>query len=151
MTFPEMFERSESSRQLLLDAAEKMDSDSFVRRRPGIFSVRDLLAHLMDAEDFWIGSVVLGEKRLKFDPERYPDIKTLRAEWDTIRRRTRKLFANLSEEKLRETRSVRLDEDVTLELPRILWRFLTHEIHHVGQACMLIHEQGFEPPTIGIL
>lgn len=151
MTLQEMFERSESSRRQILDAAGKMDTASFVARRPGVFSVRDLLAHLMDAEDFWIGSVVLGGKHLKFAPESYPDVSTLRVDWDRIRERTGKVFASLTEELLRQTRTVPVEAGVTLEVDRILWHFLTHEIHHRGQVCMLMREKGIVPPAVDLL
>ena len=151
MTLEEMFEHAESARLMLLAAAEKMDAASFVERRPGVFSVRDLLAHLMDAEDYWIGSVVLGGKHLKFAPERYCDVKALRVDWEKTRERTRTVFATLSEELLGQTRTAPHETDVTLEVDRILWHLLTHEIHHGGQVCMLMREHGFEPPVVDLL
>jgi uncharacterized damage-inducible protein DinB len=151
MTLQEMFERAESSRQQILDAADKMDAASFVERRPGVFSVRDLLAHLMDAEDFWIGSVVLGGEHLKFTPERYSDVKALKTDWDKVRERTRTVFATLSQELLGQTRSARGETGVTFEVDRILWHFLAHEIHHRAQVCMLMREHGFEPPVVDLL
>jgi len=150
MTLQEMFERVESSRLQILDAAGTMDTASFSERRPGVFSVRDLLAHLMDAEDFWIGSVVLGGKHLKFEPERYPDLSSLKADWDKIRDRTGRVFATLTDELLRQIRTVPGEAGTTFEVDRILWRFLAHEIHHGGQICMLMREKGFEPPVLDL-
>ena len=151
MTLEDMFEHAESSRRQILDAAGKMDAASFVARDPGVFSVRDLLVHLMDTEDFWIGSVVLAEKQRKFTPEKYADTETLRTDWDKVRERTRKLFATLPAELLLQTRAVPGEPGETFRVERILWHFLTHEIHHRGQACMLMRKNGFEPPVVDLL
>jgi uncharacterized damage-inducible protein DinB len=59
------------------------------------------------------------------------------------------LFASLTEELLRQTRNVPGDAGVTL-VDRVLWHFLTHEIHHRGQVCMLMREKGFEPPVVDL-
>ena len=151
MTLEDMFKHAESSRRKILDAAGKMDAASFVARTPGVFSVRDLLVHLMDTEDFWIGSVVLAQKQRKFTPEKYKDAGTLRADWDKVRERTRKLFATLPAELLRQTRTVPGEAAETFEVEKILWHFLTHETHHRGQVCMLMRENGFEPPVVDLL
>ncbi len=151
MTLQEMFEHSESLRQRLLAAAEKMDAASFIERKPGMFSVRDLLVHLMDAEDYWIGSVVLAGRHRKFTPEKYSDAKDVRQDWDEVRRRTRTVFATLSDELLGCSRSVHRDTEETLDVDRILWHFLTHEFHHRGQVCMLMKERGYQPPAVDLL
>ncbi len=151
MTLQEMFEHAESSRCQVLAAAEKMDTVSFVERRQGLFSVRDLLAHLMDAEDYWIGSVVLSGRHRKFAPETYSDVKPLKADWDEVRERTRTLFATLSAELLGQTRTVRRETETAFLVDKILWHFLTHESHHLGQVCMLMRERGFAPPVVDLL
>jgi uncharacterized damage-inducible protein DinB len=132
-------------------AAEEMDAADFLKRKPGAFSVRDLLVHLMDAEDYWVGSVILGGGHHKFTPEKYGDPQTLRADWDEVRDRTGKMFATLSEEMLGETRTVQWENEVTFDVNRALWHLLLHQIHHFGQACMLIREYGYEPPVVDLL
>jgi uncharacterized damage-inducible protein DinB len=146
-----MFEHAESSRRRILAAAEKMDAATFAARQPGMFSVRDVLAHLMDCEDFWVGSVTLGEKQRKFTPEKYSDATALGADWEEVRERTRRLFATLTVELLRQARTVPGEGGETFRVETILWHFLTHEIHHRGQACMLMRERGFEPPDVDLL
>jgi uncharacterized damage-inducible protein DinB len=151
MTLQEMFEHVESSRQRVLTAAQKMDTASFLKRKPGAFSVRDLLVHLMDAEDYWIGSVILAGKHQKFTPEKYADLNTLRADWEKIRERTKTVFATLSSEMLGEPRTVQWETEVTFDVDKALWHLLTHEIHHRGQICMLMREYGVEPPIADLL
>jgi uncharacterized damage-inducible protein DinB len=151
MTLQEMFEHAEWSRCQVLAAAEKMDAVSFVERKQGMFSVRDLLAHLMDAEDYWIGSVVLTGRHRKFAPEKYSDAKSLKADWDEVRQRTTVLFATLSAELLGQTRTLRRETETAFLVDKVLWHFLIHEFHHLGQVCMLMRERGLEPPVVDLL
>ncbi|MBN1504373.1 MAG: DinB family protein [Candidatus Eisenbacteria bacterium] len=151
MTIKEMFEHAESSRRRILAVAEKMDGASFVARKPGLPSVRDLLVHMMDAEDYWMGSVVLGEKHRKYTPEKYSAVEALEADWNGIRERTRRFLSAASAETLRETRAVPGDAGGVIEVETILWHFLTHEIHHRGQVCILMRENGVVPPVVDLL
>jgi uncharacterized damage-inducible protein DinB len=151
MTVQKMFEHIETSRQRVLEAAGKVPPEDFLRRKPGMYSIRDLLVHLMDAEDYWVGTVVLGGKHRKFTPEKYQDVKSLNADWKKMGGRTSELVARLSEEMLRETRTVRWERDATFDVDTALWYLFTHEIHHRGQICMLLRELGHEPPEVSLL
>jgi uncharacterized damage-inducible protein DinB len=151
MTAQKMFEHIETSRQRVLEAARSVSPEDFLRRKPGMYSIRDLLVHLMDAEDYWVGTVILGGKHGKFTPEKYEDVESLHADWKKMEGRTSELLARLSDKMLRETRTVRWEEEVTFEVDTALWYLFTHEIHHRGQICMLLRELGHEPPEVGLL
>lgn len=146
-----IFEHVESSREKLLGAAGKIDGESFLSREKGTSSIRDLLVHIMDTEDYWVGSVIMGERRQKFSPEKYENALGLKEDWDKIRQRTRNLFTNLSEQLLAEKRTVEWDRDSTVDVESILWHLIVHDLHHTGQICLLIRETGHEPPEVDML
>ncbi|UCF77860.1 MAG: hypothetical protein JSW03_07025, partial [Candidatus Eiseniibacteriota bacterium] len=68
-----MFELLQRWAEKLFPVLEKIDTESFTHREKGAGSVRDVLAHIMDAEDYWLGSVIMGQKRRRFSPEKYED------------------------------------------------------------------------------
>jgi len=146
-----LFGHIENARRLLLDAAQKLDKESFLGRSKGASSIRDLFVHLMDAEDFWIGSVILGEKRQKFVPEKYEDVRTLSGNWTGIHLRTKKLVSDISAGHVSLQMSVPWEKDTTLDVGSILLHVAAHEIHHDGEICLLMRQRGHEPPYLDLL
>lgn len=152
----ELFEHVENSRDILLDATQKLDEKSFLDRQKGMSSIRDLLVHLMDAEDYWIGSVILGEKRQKFLPDKYEDVANLKANWEIIRGRTRKLVSDMSTELLSGQVTVQWEvarereEARRVDIGTVLLHLLTHELRHHGQVCLLMRQEGCEPPCLDL-
>ncbi|KPJ61260.1 MAG: hypothetical protein AMJ46_02895 [Latescibacteria bacterium DG_63] len=146
-----MFRHAESSRKKLLRAAKSIDKESFLSRRKGLSSIRDLQVHLMDTEDYWVGSVIMGERRRKFSPEKYEDAASLEQDWNSIRQRTRDFLSALSEQVLSDKRTVEWDRKLTFEVDEVLWQLLTHELHHNGQICLLMRETGHQAPELDIL
>ncbi len=146
-----MFEHAESSREKLLQAAKEIATDGFLSKEKGKSSVRDLLVHLMDTEDYWVGSVVLGERRCKFEPEKYQNAAGLKEDWDKIRERTKDYLSTLSERRLAEKRTVSWDRELTFDVETILWQLITHELHHGGQICLLLRQGGYQPPELDII
>ncbi|MCX5801468.1 MAG: DinB family protein [Candidatus Eisenbacteria bacterium] len=151
MTIQEPFEHIENARILLLQAAQEVDRECFLNRQKGMSSIRDLLVHLMDAEDYWIGSVVCGEKRQKFLPEKYEDVAALQANWDRIHGRTQKLVSDIASGLLSEQTTVRWEGERVLDLGTVFLHVFTHELHHRGQICLLMRQQGYEPPYVDLL
>jgi uncharacterized damage-inducible protein DinB len=151
MAIQELFEHIENSRKLVLEAAEKLDRESFLSRQKGMSSIRDLLVHLMDSEDYWVGSVIRGEKREKFLPDKYEDVAALKAHWDGIHERTKKLLSDVSEGRVSEKTSVQWEGKTTLDVGTVLLHLFTHELYHCGQICLLMREQGHEPPYMDLL
>ncbi|MFH0777966.1 MAG: DinB family protein [Candidatus Eisenbacteria bacterium] len=144
-------EHLEASRAKLLDAVGGLGRETFLARRPGGASVRDLLVHLMEAEDYWVTSVILGRKRDKFLPGNYEDVAALRSAWEEVHGRTRGLFAGLTRDLLAEARTVVWDEERTFGVGTILWHFFLHESHHRGQICMMMRDGGHTPPELDVL
>ena len=146
-----LFEHIENSRKIVLDTAQSLDRESFLSRQKGMSSIRDLLVHLMDAEDYWVGSVILKEKRQKFLPDKYENVPALRANWDTIHERTRKLVSDISSGRISEQATVQWEGDKTIDISTVLLHLFTHELHHRGQVCLLMRQQGCEPPDLDLL
>ncbi len=151
MTIQAVVEYVEKSRRNLLQAARMLSTEDFLRRKPGVFSVRDLLVHMMDAEDYWVGTVILGGRHQKFNPEKYENIGSVFADWEVVHERTRRLLDGISDARLNERITVRWDKPVTIDVRKALWQVLVHEIHHRGQICMLMREQGYDPPDVELL
>jgi uncharacterized damage-inducible protein DinB len=151
MAIQKLFEHVENSRKLVLESAANLDRESFLSRQKGMSSIRDLLVHLMDAEDYWVGSVILGEKRQKFQPEKYESASALRTNWDGIRKRTRSLLSDISEGRVSENTSVRREREATFDVGTVFLHLFAHELHHFGQICLLMRQEGHEPPYVDLL
>jgi uncharacterized damage-inducible protein DinB len=146
-----MFVYIEDSRGKLLQAAEKIDAETFLGRGKGTSSIRDFLVHLMDTEDYWVGSVIMGERRRKFEPDKYESAAGLKEDWDRIHERTKSYVSALSEQQLEEKKTVNWDGELTFDVETILWQLITHELHHGGQICLLLGQSGHRPPELDIL
>ncbi len=148
MTIQEIFSHLENSRRTVLDAVGRLDREEFMERQTGMTSVRDILAHLMDAEDYWVGSVIFEQKRQRFLPEKYESVSELRANWDKIYERTRRLVADISAGVVSDARSVTYGEGQLTDVSGVLIHVFAHEMFHLGQICLLIRQHGHEPPDL---
>lgn len=151
MTIPKMSRHIENVRRIVLDAAEKLDRESFLDRQKGMASIRDILVHLMDSEDYWAGTVIFQEKRQKFLPDKYENVPALRKNWDTIHERTRRLILDISGGAVSQERAVKYGEDKTADVATVLLHLFTHELLHLGQVCLLMRQHGYEPPDLDLL
>jgi len=100
----------------------------------GLRSVRDILVHLMDNEAGWVGHVVRGEPRRRFDPAAFDGLDSVLAEWEPLRAASVATILGLTEEARRDRRPLPWDAAKTVSVEEIVWHIVGHDQYHRGQA-----------------
>lgn len=153
MNIVDLFRLSERMRLKCIDALHEVSDARFVEPIPGLggHSLRDLLVHWIETEDYWVHTVV---RNRKITPYRTADYATVRAacrKWDEVRRETFKCIESLSEADLSGSRTVQLEystEEMTVDAA-FLWLY-THDAQTRGEFCARMLLLGFEEPDLEI-
>ena len=99
-------------------------------------SVRDTLVHLVSAQRGWLawwdgslsGNEAYGER---LNPADFPDLATLRREWEAVQARTEAFVAGLDEDDLARTYAETTPDGTPFQMP--LWQMLLHVANHGTQ------------------
>jgi len=148
-----LFDYSYWATQQLLTVASETSHELFVA--PGEFTYRGLRATLvlaLDVETSW-RQRLRGEPASVYDegidPERFPDVSTLRQAWEEDEAEMRAWLLDLSEDELSEV----VDLGPRDCFPR--WMFLTHIIthstHQRRDVALILERAGHSPPEIDYL
>jgi uncharacterized damage-inducible protein DinB len=100
----------------------------------GLRSIRDILAHLIDAESGWIGYVIERRPRVKADPASFGSLDQLLAAWVPQRESSLALILWLTPEARLERRPLPWDAAATASVEEIVWHVVAHEQYHRGQV-----------------
>jgi len=144
----EMYPYWERVRKTLIQAAHLIPRGKLEwRPAKGMYTIGDLLRHMVDTEEFWIQGVLLGTK---CDPDRkrrdFPTVVKILKDWERIHRKT---VAALSKMPIRSlSRKVRIQEDGQVPVGWLLWHVVEHEVHHRAQITTYLRLLGVEPPQI---
>jgi uncharacterized damage-inducible protein DinB len=136
------------ARDRLLDAVAELSPEQFTRDMGNSFgSVRDTVAHIIDAEQIWI-SRWHGEQPLGFQqPDRIPDVEAARNEWSTNEGRMRAFLEQLGRgdvERVFEYKDMRgnLRSDVFWQMVQ---HVVNHGSYHRGQVTTMLRQLGAKP------
>jgi uncharacterized damage-inducible protein DinB len=136
------------ARDRVLDAVAELSPKQFTRDMGNSFgSVRDTVAHIIDAEQIWIMRWH-GEQPLGFQqPDRIPDLAAARNEWSNNESRMRAFFTQLGPdgvERVIEYKDMRGN-------PRsdVFWQMVQHVVnhgsYHRGQVTTMMRQLGAKP------
>ena len=99
----------------------------------GLRSIRDILTHLVGAEQRWIHHVIAGKPQVRDRPEAFGDLKAIGSLWRPQRDATVALAGALTAEEWRSRRPLPWDSQQTAGVDEIFWHVVTHEQYHRGQ------------------
>jgi len=113
----------------------------------GLRSIRDILVHMVGAEQGWIHVVIAGKPRARPRPEAFGDLEAISTLWRPQRDATVALAGALTAEEWRSRRPLPSGWDVegyldpahpgdsqqTAGVDEIFWHVVTHEQYHRGQ------------------
>jgi uncharacterized damage-inducible protein DinB len=131
---------------LIADAFRSLPSDLVAVCRPhswegltaapgdGLRSVRDILVHLMDNETGWVGHVVRGEPRRRFDPAAFDGLDSILTEWEPLRATSVATILGLTGEARRSRRPLPWDAAKTVSVEEVVWHVVGHDQYHRGQV-----------------
>ncbi len=96
-------------------------------------SIRDIFAHLIGAEGFWIGHVIKGKPRLRTTARVFKDLDSILARWKSQREATLELLTGLTIKMRVSRRPIPWDPSGSATVEEIVWHVVTHEHYHRGQ------------------
>jgi uncharacterized damage-inducible protein DinB len=100
----------------------------------GMRSIRDILVHLMENEAGWVGSVIRGEQRRRFEPGAFGSLDAVMAEWQPLRAATAATILGLTGEERESRRPLPWDTSKTVSVDEIVWHVVAHDQYHRGQV-----------------
>ena len=131
---------------LITDAFRSLPADLVAVCRPhswhdltaapgeGLRSVRDILVHLMENEAGWIGHVIRGEPRRRFDPGAFGSLDAVIAEWQPLRAATADTIVGLTEAERHARRPLPWDASKSVSVEEVVWHVVAHDQYHRGQV-----------------
>jgi uncharacterized damage-inducible protein DinB len=153
MHVADMFELSEQMRRKCIDALREVSDERF--REPlknlGGRSLRDLVVHWIESEDYWINTVVCNRKITPYHCDDYATVRAACRKWDEVRKETFACIKALTEEDLKQHRTVRLQysvQDITVE--KAILYLCTHDAQTRGEFCVQMLLLGLEEPDLDI-
>jgi uncharacterized damage-inducible protein DinB len=114
-------------------------------------TIRQLVAHIMAAEERWIEIRLQNhELPVHYEARAADTVDKVFADWETIRSKTRVYFASIGEYGLQNT--------IALDLPRwnykgvltveeVFFHMFNHQIFHIGQISMALQHFQIDPPN----
>ncbi len=142
-----------SSRSVLLDYCDLLDAKDFIRENSsfGRGSIRNLLVHIANTYQYWIGKQAL-QRDIAFTP--YESISTVaetRALFETIDALLADFFQAFPEDHLR-TLHLQVNEKPVESSPfQLFTHVATHEFHHKGQVLSLSRHLGYIPVDTDVM
>jgi uncharacterized damage-inducible protein DinB len=139
-------------REPILVSLEKLTSEDLIRDMGiGKGSIRNILVHIMNAENYWI-SLLSNVEFEYLDAKDFLDVSSIRTAWCEIEGRTMDFIKNLQESDFLHVRNAHWKKDtMSFTVGKALIHMATHEIHHRGLIVGLIRQLGFEPPDVNML
>ena len=111
-------------------------------------SPRDVVAHTMETEIFWIHCALQGKPMIKFrEYEQYAAVDTVRRRWAEVAAETKEYLRSLTPEDIDAEKSVDIGGSNVVQFPlwQIIYHVITHEFHHKGQLMSAVRDLGYEP------
>lgn len=130
-------------------SAEELDRDLKV----GWKSIRNLLLHSIEAEEFWVQYGIQKGARPDFDFDRYADLESIRNLSEEVRSRTEAFIFGLTDGEMARSCEITFSSGTRVEftLSKAILHFITHDWHHRGQVLALTRQMGHTPPDLDLI
>ena len=147
-----LLDHNRACRQPILDAVKSLTSEEFTKELGvGNGSIRAILIHMINAEDYWI-SLLRGNDARKFNPKDFDKVDSIAKIWSEVEAVTKEFLENQTERTLQVVRSVKWDDImVYFMVAKALIHMATHKTHHRGLIIGLIRQLGYNPPNVNML
>jgi uncharacterized damage-inducible protein DinB len=153
MYFQQQYEFVKSSRKVLLDYCKTLSGKDFLIENStfGRGSVRNLLVHIGNTYEFWIGKHSL-DKKISFTE--YNSVKNAEEAEGFFFNIDLLLngFVNVYSEKGTIEIEINIDDKIIIATPlKLFTHVITHEFHHKGQILSLSRHLGYVPVDTDII
>jgi len=138
----------------ILDTAAKLTREQLLAPGGASFdSVRDTLAHTMDAQWLYLERWQGRSPRSRPEAATYPDLAAIRARWDAIEHDTQAFVAALDDARLAAVVEYTNVQGEPWAYP--LWQQMIHQVNHATQhrseAAVLLTRLGHSPGWLDLL
>lgn len=103
-------------------------------------SVRDQIAHLINADDVWFSELSGVDPFEPLPPANVDDRESIRAHWDRVEQKMRSYLAELRDDMLFHTPIEEPDEDEDLIVWQVLLHVVNHATDHRAQILRVLNE-----------
>lgn len=147
MSVKEMFSNWKQVRRNLIDAIRCIPEEKLEwRPMKGMNSFGDIVRHIAETEDFWIGKVIFGKRWKSRTKKSHPTLEIIIKDLEKVHLKTLKLLNELKVEMLNDKK--RIGRDGKVSVFWILWHVIEHEIHHRAQIFTYLRLLDLKPPKI---
>ena len=148
----EMFSYNARFADEVIKSLETIEIDRFVDEKICSWgSLRNLVMHLIEGEDYWINKVILAKPFTQYDFDEYSELSVIEKRWKEIDADILLFIETLTSEKLQQARKVSWDKEYDYPLDRILLHLYTHTVHTRGQIVAGIRALGGKIPYVHII
>ena len=143
-----LFEYNRWANGCTLDAAEKLDAESFTKDLRNSFpSVRDTLTHILNAEWAWLKRWKGESPTAWASPAEFPTVASLRKRFGEVDCEREALLRELKEENISQPFSYKDMKGVSYRLPMIctMQHLVNHGTYHRGQITTMLRQLGATP------
>ncbi len=136
----------------IIKSLKTIDREKFIETKVSAWgSMRNLVVHLIEAEDFWINKIIQGKDFQSYDFDDYTDIESIEELWKEVDGDIILYLNELTPEDLKTERRVKWDKEYVYPLEKIFQHLYTHTVHTRGQIVAGILELGGEIPYVDII
>lgn len=150
----QLFDYTEYANHLALDAAEKLTEEQLHQDvKISMRSIFGTLVHMAAAEWIWLERWQGNSPAGLWTEDTFPDLKALRAEWQTIETKRKAFLDGLTMDALHADLHYRnaKGEPHTLPLVAQMQHVVNHATLHRGQVVGMIRQLGIAPPAVDLL
>jgi uncharacterized damage-inducible protein DinB len=146
------YEMLKDSRKALFKYCESINESHFIQELKGFGgrSIRNLMVHVVNVHEFWIGQGALNKNETFTKFENANKIQEL----GSIYQKADLLMKEFLEEynsKYNEPITINLNKTLTITPLKIFTHVLTHEFHHKGQILSMSRQLGYIPVDTDII
>lgn len=150
----ELYRYSSSVRRRFLEKLESLPWDEVTKNREASFySMRNILIHMIDNEDWIVNWVVRGRSReyKRKKAEEYTSVLMIKNHLEDVEGRTKAYLASAGEDELRRRVHFALlssDASFDLSVEEALFQSFTEQLYHMGELIALLWQEDIEPPKM---
>lgn len=150
----ELYRYSSSVRRRFLEKLESLPWDEVTKNREASFySMRNILIHMIDNEDWIVNWVVRGRSReyKRKKAEEYTSVLMIKNHLEDVEGRTKAYLASAGEDELRRRVDFALlssDASFDLSVEEALFQSFTEQLYHMGELIALLWQEDIEPPKM---
>jgi uncharacterized damage-inducible protein DinB len=124
-------------------------------REASYYSMRNILVHMIDNED-WMVNWVIHNKSREYKRERnaddYQDMQQVTSHLDQVEERTKKYLGSVQNQEAEFARRINLvlssGKSFDLSVEEALFQSFTEQLYHIGELIALFWEENIEPPPM---